>query len=127
MRNFLVAFAVTLLMATSALANHLPPTTVGQERNERVWLCKTLDDALAWSTSKNYKDSGKSSVMFTDYLQQLVVQGRCVYAKFPYKVDAVMLRVSVPMAGQTNWLKDATLYTIRIITPTGKIYYLATS
>ena len=99
MKKILIALSLMFLMAGQALATHLPPPYPGQERSERIWVCKTKDAARMWYATKIYQLNGKTPADWRKVMVQLQKENYCMVVKVQYVVGEVLETVVAPFAG----------------------------
>lgn len=130
MRNFLITLALLAFTATTAMAAHLGVPEVGQQRNERIWICKDVEHAKIWYTSSiEFKKRGATPKMWGEFLSDFAPRNACAYATLPYEVLEMIETVSAPIENAEGdaWSGDIPQYLIKTKSPiSGEFYYIVT-
>lgn len=113
MKKMLLALFSVLfigLYTSAASADHNGVPTVGQEREEIVWVCDNINDARTFVTAR---DEVESYFEWIDTLRGLVYQGRCKMGRTYYIIDEVVEEILGLQVENRTFGDPITHYVIR--------------
>ena len=115
------------LMMGQALATHYPPPYPGQERSEKIWVCKTKDAARMWYATGIFQKNGKTPADWRQVMVDLQKEKYCVVLTVQYVVGEVVETVTAPLALETTWGQNIRFYLIKVNVPGKETFFVSTS